>query len=90
MPDKPTWDEIADLAAGQKARVFAAFKHAGKPVKRRVGIASAHRFVQGGNQVVMLLAGFVVFGGEVLHRLDAEVAGKFFRPGVVAGLNTCA
>ena len=38
-------------------------QHAGQPVHRRVGIGVAHAFVQGGDQVVVLLALFIVQQG---------------------------
>ena len=54
----------ADIFAGhahhaprEVERVFARFEHARQPIERRVGIGIAHRFVQRGNEVEMLLAG---------------------------------
>ena len=41
-------------------RVFARLQHTRKPVDRRVRVTVAHRFVQRRNDVVVLLAGFVV------------------------------
>ena len=41
-------------------RVFARLQHTRKPVDRRVRVAVAHRFVQRRDDVVVLLAGFVV------------------------------
>jgi len=50
----------ADHAAGEIERVFAGFEHAGEPVEGGVGIGVADGFVEGGDEVVMLLAGLVV------------------------------
>src|SRR6266702_8156873 len=41
-------------------RIFSGFEHAREPVESSVWIGIADRFVQGGDEVVMLLAGFVV------------------------------
>lgn len=45
-----------------ESRVFAPFKHAGKPVKRGVGVRPTDRFVQRRDQVVVFVAGLVVLG----------------------------
>jgi hypothetical protein len=62
----------ADDAASEIKRVFSGGEHAGEPVERGVGVGVAHAFVQGGDEVVMLFAGFIVeqdalldgFGGD--------------------------
>src|SRR5712692_1008926 len=50
----------AHQAASEVERVFAGFEHAREPVERGVGIGIAHRFVQRGDEIEVLFAGFVV------------------------------
>ena len=54
------FDSHADDAASNVERVFSGFEHASQPVERGVGIAVAHGFVQRGDDIVVLFAGFVV------------------------------
>ena len=57
-------------------RVLARLEHAREPVDRSVRIRVAHGFVQGGDQVVVLLAGLVVqqrfFGDALLERIARD------------------
>ncbi len=46
-PDEPSRDV---------QRIFSGFEHASEPVHRRVGVAVAHRLMERGDDVVMLLA----------------------------------
>ena len=50
----------AHHAAREIERVFAGFEHAREPVERGVGVGIADGFVQRGNEIEVLLAGFVV------------------------------
>ena len=47
-------------ASGDKFRIFAAFKHAGQPIDGAVGVASANRFNKRRNDIVVLIASFVI------------------------------
>lgn len=49
-----------DHAAGDVQGVFTALQHAREVVQRSVGVGAAHGFVEGGNGVVVLVAGAVV------------------------------
>ena len=60
-------DGHAHDAAREIERIFAAGKHAAQPIKRGVGIGVAHALVQRGDQVVVLLAGFVVHQHALLR-----------------------
>ena len=53
-------DRHAHHAPRNVHAIFARLQHARQPVKRGIGIARPHRFVQRRNQVVMLFAGLVV------------------------------
>ena len=66
---------IADILAcqdqhtpGNEFHVFAAGDHACQPVHSRVGVAAADRFDEGGDDVVMLLAFFIVEGDAFAGR----------------------
>ena len=50
----------ADDAAGEVEGIFAGSEHAGEPIERGIGVAVADALVEGGDEVVMLFAGFVV------------------------------
>ena len=68
------FDGHADDAAGDVHGVFAGLEHAAEPVEGGVGVGVADALVQGGDDVVVLLALLVVeqdaalqgFGGEGL------------------------
>ncbi len=55
--------------------VFAGFYHAGQPVDGGIGGGAAQRLDEGGDGVVVRLAGAVVQVGAVLERLFDELAG---------------
>jgi hypothetical protein len=61
------FDRHADYAAGDVERIFSGFEHASEPVEGGVGIAVANRFVQRGDDVVMLFAAFVVEQNTLLE-----------------------
>ncbi len=61
------FDGHADQTACDVHPVFAGLEHPGQPVKRRIGIARAHGFVQRRDQVEVLFAGFVVEQDFALH-----------------------
>ena len=61
------WVGIADVfrresneTTGDVERIFAGLEHARDPVDSRIRIAVAHRFVERGDQVVVLFAALVV------------------------------
>src|SRR5688572_23576859 len=56
-------------AARDEARVFASVDHFREPIKRRVWIAAAHRFDEGGDRVVMRVAVAVVNNRSFLDAL---------------------
>ena len=58
-----------DEAAGDEERVLAALEHAGEPVERGVGVGAAEGLDEGGDDVVVPVAGAVVERGAVLERL---------------------
>src|SRR5947209_6368806 len=47
-------------ATGNEQGVFAAFNHAGKPIHGSVGVAASHGFYERRDDVIMLLAFFIV------------------------------
>src|SRR6266478_8817334 len=65
----------ADHAAGEIERIFAALEHTREPVEGRVGIGIADGFVQGGDKVEVLLAGFVVTQESSLQHVFEELRG---------------
>ena len=65
----------AHNAAREIERVFAGFEHAREPVESGVGIGVADGFVQGGDEVEMLFAGFVVAEEFSLQNVFEEVLG---------------
>ena len=66
--------------AGDKHRVFAALYHAGQPVDGGVRVASAHRFDEGADDVVVHLALFVVKGQVLLHHVGGSLVVNHHRP----------
>ena len=78
-----------DQAAGDEERVLAALEHAGEPVEGGVGVGAAQGLDEGGDDVVVPVAGAVVEGGAVLERLldalDGDVARAVARPAVPSG-----
>ena len=66
-------------AARNVERIFTGFDHAAQPVECGVRIAIAHGLVQGGNQVVVFFAGFVVEQGALLQRIADDVVGDLCR-----------
>src|ERR1700687_5888233 len=75
------FDRHADYAAGDVERVFSRFEHASEPVEGGVGIAVAHRFVQRGDDVVMLFAAFVVEQNALLEGFVDGGFGDYIRRG---------
>ena len=71
------FDRHAHDAAGDVERIFAGFDHASEPVEGGVGIAVAHGFVQGGDQIVVFFAGFVVEQYAFLEGVADDVVGDF-------------
>ncbi len=65
----------ADQAAGEIERVFAGFEHAHEPVESGVGIGIAHGFVERGDEIEVLFAGFVVAEEFALEDVFEEFAG---------------
>ena len=59
----------ADQPPGDVERILAGLEHPRHPVDRRVGIAVAHRLVQRGDEVVVLLTALVVEQRAPLDRL---------------------
>src|SRR5690606_37267904 len=55
--------------------VLPAAQHPRQPVEGAVRIATPHRLVQGGDQVVVLLSRLVVQGEAVLERLTGNLQG---------------
>ena len=69
------FDGHADEAAGDVHGVFAGFQHAGEPVEGGVGVRVADGFVEGGDDVVVLLAGLVVEEGAALEGFGGDRLG---------------
>ena len=65
----------AHHAAGEIERVFARFDHAREPIERGVGIGIADGLVERGDEIEMLLAGFVVTQKFALQNVFEEFAG---------------
>ncbi len=61
---------------GDVQRILAAVQHPREPVDRRVGVAVAHGFMEGGDEVVMLLAVLVVEQGAPVHALGQHGVGN--------------
>ena len=68
-------DSHANDTAGDIERVLASFEHAAKPVQRCIGIAISNGFVQGRDEVVMLLASFVIQQNTFLQCVLNDIAG---------------
>ena len=68
-------DGHAHHATRDVQRVFSRFKHSTQPVKRCVGIAVPHRFMQGRDQVVVFFARLVVEQDSLLYRVLYDFAG---------------
>src|SRR5690606_11611474 len=73
------WVCVADIFGGQnkqsssnKGWVFPSFNHPCQPVYCGVRITSSDRFDKGGNNVVMLLTGFVVERHVLLNLFEHE------------------
>src|SRR5258708_497051 len=64
----------AHEAAREVERIFAGFQHAGEPIESGVGIGVADGFVKRGDEIVVLIAGFVVAEQFALQ----NVGEKFF------------
>ena len=56
-----------------KFDVFPAIEHPRQPVHGRVGVAAPHTFDKSGNDVVVLLAGFVVQSGVLLNEFAHQI-----------------
>ena len=67
----------ADDAPRQIARVCAAIQHAGEPVQGRIGVRTAHGFVQRGYLVVEVVAAFVkpprLLAQRLLHKSRVHI-----------------
>ena len=74
------FDGHANHAAGNVERIFTGFDHSSQPVQCGVGITVAHGFVQGGDEVVMFFAGFVVEQGAFLEGVANDVVGDLCGP----------
>ena len=70
------FDGHADEAPGDIERVFAGLEHAAQPVKRGVGVGVADGFVQGGDEIVVLLALLVVEEDALLEGFDGDFVGN--------------
>src|SRR5690606_8121466 len=86
------WIGVADVfgreykqSTRDEGWVFAAFDHAGEPIDRCVGVASADGFDEGGDDIVVLFAGFIIEGHILLHLLKYKRVGDglFLRMGGV-------
>ena len=75
----------ADDAAGEIETVFAAFDHANEPIERGIGIGVADGFVEGGDEIVVLFAGFIVTEEFALEDIFEEFAGDAADAGGIAG-----
>ena len=67
LGEADVFDGHADHAARDVKRIFSGFEHARQPVEGGVGIAVANRFVERGDDVVMLFAAFVVEQNTLLE-----------------------
>ena len=76
------FDGHADEAAGDVHGVFAGLEHAAEPVERGVGVGVADGFVQGGDEVVVLLALLVVEEDALLEGFDGYFFVIFFLRGL--------
>ena len=75
----------ADYPARDVKRIFSSFEHTSQPIERGIGIAVAHRFMERGDQVVMLFAGLVVEQNAALQGIVNDLVGNL-RAGLLAGL----
>ena len=75
----------ADDAAGEIEAIFAAFDHADEPIESGVGIGIAHGFVERRDEVVVLLARFVVAQEFALEDVFEESARDAADGGRIAG-----
>jgi len=73
----------AHHAASEIQGVFAGFEHAGEPIESGVGVGIADGFVEGGDEVEVLFAGFVVAEESALKDGFEEVPGDWNGPGGV-------
>src|SRR5208337_2971711 len=71
--------------AGEVEAIFATFDHADEPIESGVGIGIAHGFVERGDEVVVLLAGFIVAQEFALEDIFEESAGDAADGGRIAG-----
>ena len=58
-----------------KQRIFTTRDHPGQPIHRAIRIAAAHGFDEGRNDVVMLLAGFIVKRHILLNMFQHGIVG---------------
>ncbi len=68
------FDRHTHQPAGDIHAVLARFQHAAQPIKRGIHIARSDGFVERGNQVEMLFAGFVVEQDLALQRVFDRLA----------------
>src|SRR5207302_2464292 len=66
---------------GDVQRILTPCEHPGQPVERAFHVGPAHGLVQGGDEVEVLLAGFVVGGEGALEGGDDEFGGEGTRDG---------
>src|ERR1017187_8399659 len=69
------FDRHAHDAAGDVHGIFAGLEHAAEPVERGVGVGVADGFVQGGDDVVVLLALLVVEQDAALEGFGGDLPG---------------
>ena len=70
------FDRHADDAAGNVHRVFSGGEHSAEPVECGIGIGVANGLVQGGDDVVVLLALLVVEQDALLQRFACDGLGE--------------
>src|SRR5436190_13286143 len=74
-------DRHAHQAAREVERIFSSREHAREPIQRAIDIGAAHGFVERGDQVVVLLPGFVVDRKRLFEYLSHHFWGSGTRDG---------
>jgi len=67
----------ANHAASEIERIFAGFDHAREPIESGIGIGIADGFVQRGDEIVVLFAGFVVAEKLALENVFEQLGSDF-------------
>ncbi len=67
-----------DDSSGDEARFLAGLEHLGEPVDGGVGIGATHALDEGGDGVVMVVAGAVVYDGFALDRFLRYLKGDMY------------